>query len=262
MAARPEILSRFRAKMRELRIGAVFRKRRSPTDAGSTAPTLAGSSAARKCGFCATSKRLPRRWGGDRRSLQLNVGLFVTKSRTILDVWDITPEFLTKVVAENPSLRGMMLGYIAEAKLRELFVGDDRITAHRKDDDHDRNRKGDLVVTYKGAEFKFEAKALQTNSIRVFDDRQTEQPTAEMWLRKIVKLEKRYLENPTFTEFWEVRRLDAKYSGAVQCDASDKRSVPLPGGRTVQTTCLLVGEFDILAAAAFGFANSGILASR
>ncbi len=177
----------------------------------------------------------------------------MSKDRTILDVWDITPQFLTKVVRDNPSLRGMMLGYIAETKLRELFESDARISDLRKDDDHDRSRKGDLVLVYKGKEFKFEAKALQTNSIRVFDDRDVEKTTAENWLRKIIKLEKRYLENPAYVEFWESRRLQARYSGAVQCDASDRRTLKLPRGGTIETTCLLVGEFDILAAGLFGF---------
>lgn len=146
-----------------------------------------------------------------------------------------------------------MLGYIAETKLRELFEKDSRITAMRKDDDHDRKRKGDLVVTYKGLEFQFEAKALQTNSIQVFDDRDAESSAAEKWLKKIIKLDERTLENPAFHEFWEVRKEQCRYRGSVQCDASDKRSVPLPGGGSIQTTCLLVGEFDILAAGLFGF---------
>ena len=40
---------------------------------------------------------------------------------TILDDWDVTPEYLTQVVRENPSLRGMVLGYIAEKKIRDIL---------------------------------------------------------------------------------------------------------------------------------------------
>ncbi len=71
------------------------------------------------------------------------------QKRTILDVWDITPEYLTSVVVDNPSLRGMIVGYLAERKLRDLFDADSRTTATRKDDDHDRKRKGDAVITYR-----------------------------------------------------------------------------------------------------------------
>lgn len=35
---------------------------------------------------------------------------------TILDRWDVTPEEFTELVEKNPSLRGMILGYLAELK--------------------------------------------------------------------------------------------------------------------------------------------------
>ena len=38
---------------------------------------------------------------------------------TILDEWGITPEQLTALLNENPSLRGMLLGYVAELKLKK-----------------------------------------------------------------------------------------------------------------------------------------------
>ena len=40
----------------------------------------------------------------------------------ILEEWEITPEQLTKLLAENPSLRGMLFGYVAELKLREIVT--------------------------------------------------------------------------------------------------------------------------------------------
>jgi hypothetical protein len=85
----------------------------------------------------------------------------------------------------------------------------------RKDDDHDRRRKGDRVVAYKGRDIRIEAKSLQTNSIR--------------------------------------RHEDGSITAAVQCDASDRRSVTLPDGSKLQTTCLLTGEFDLLAVNLFEF---------
>jgi hypothetical protein len=133
----------------------------------------------------------------------------------ILTDLHVSLDELTSVVRSNPSLRGMLVGYLAEQKLHALFEGDPRITGLRKDDDHDRTKKGDLVVSYKGVDFRIESKALQTNSIRTDEH--------------------------------------GNYRGKVQCDASDRRKVKLPGGRVIETTCLLVGEFDVLAAGLFGF---------
>lgn len=135
--------------------------------------------------------------------------------KALLQRWGITTEDLTKIVDGNPSLRGMLFGYVAEYKLRSFFESDGRITSLRKDDDHDRRRKGDLVITYKGYEFKIESKSLQTNLIK--------------------------------------RNEKDEYNGVVQCDASDRREVTLPNGKKVTTTCLVVGEFDILAACLFEF---------
>jgi len=164
--------------------------------------------------------------------------------KTILDKWQITADYLTDVVSQNPSLRGMMLGYLAEKKLRDIFEADHRATATRKDDDHDRKKKGDLVVTYRDQEFKIEVKSLQTNSIAI-------QSGAE-WVKKIVKEGGKYVENRKFDAVWSANRLSVKYRGHVQCDASDRRTI-LVGNKSVNTTCLKVGEFDILAAGIFSF---------
>jgi hypothetical protein len=44
-----------------------------------------------------------------------------------------------------------------------------------------------------------------------------------------------------------------KRTAKFQCDASDRRPVFFPDGSSVSTTCLLVGEFDILAVSLFSF---------
>lgn len=55
-----------------------------------------------------------------------------TVARTLLDIFDVSLGFLTKVVVDNPSLRGMVLGYLAEAKLKDLRVmGGHRPSARR-----------------------------------------------------------------------------------------------------------------------------------
>lgn len=115
---------------------------------------------------------------------------------------------------DNPSLRGMLFGYVAELKLTELLEALDHCTASMKYDDHDRTHKGDRVVTYKGQRFSVESKSLQTNTIR---------------------------------------KIGEKWTGKAQVDASDRRVITLPDGSKLNTTLLLVGEFDILAVNVFSF---------
>jgi hypothetical protein len=130
------------------------------------------------------------------------------KSRNILKRWGLTVEELTEIVNNNPSMRGLMLGYVAEYKLRKMFFEDSRIKDLAKDDDHDRSRKGDLRFTYKNHSFRVECKSLQTNTVR-------KEPTG--------------------------------FRASFQCDASDRRMVVFNNGTKKETTCLKVGEFDILA---------------
>lgn len=139
--------------------------------------------------------------------------------RSLLDRWDITSEELTEVVDLNPSLRGMLFGYTAELKLRQYMDRNASVTSITKDDDYDRKKKGDLRIVYRGREFIIETKSLQTNSIKIEKD-------------------------PDGAE---------NFSGKAQCDASDRRTVTLPNGSTLNTTCLLVDEFDVLAVNIFGF---------
>lgn len=135
---------------------------------------------------------------------------------SILTRWDITIEELTRVVDDNPSLRGMVLGYLAEQKLESLWLSSPEIEAIGKHDDHDRRRKGDRVIRYRGGEFVFESKSLQTSTVKATDD---------------------------------------GWFGRTQVDASDRRTIRLPSGDMVVTTCLLRGEFDILAVNLFAFEN-------
>jgi hypothetical protein len=137
--------------------------------------------------------------------------------KTILDRWQVTAEELTQVIDQNPSLRGMILGYLAELKLEQLWLAGDGIEDCTKHDDHDRKKKGDRVIRFKGQEFIFESKSLQTNSIKKTQDG------------------------------WE---------GKAQVDASDRREITLPDGTTITTTCLLRNEFDILAVNVFAFEDT------
>jgi hypothetical protein len=101
--------------------------------------------------------------------------------KSILDKWDIDEIYFTSVVRDNPSLRGMILGYIAERKLKDLFILSGKTNNHRKDDDHNRDKKGDLTLNYKGEEIIIEVKSLQTNSICI------QSPSGE-WIPMIMKV--------------------------------------------------------------------------
>jgi hypothetical protein len=142
-------------------------------------------------------------------------------SGTILDRWEITAEELTELVDRNPSLRGIVIGYVAEAKLlKRLLSASADIKDQGKADNHDRKHKGDRVILFKNQPVRVESKSLQTNSIRGS-------------------------KNPeTGVTFWE---------GKAQVDASDRREVVLPDGSSLTTTCLLTGEFDLLAVNCFAF---------
>lgn len=133
----------------------------------------------------------------------------------ILEKWQIKVSDLEILIFENPSLRGFVVGYLAEAKLREMIAGDKRITGFKKFDDHDRSNKHDLLVTYKGRNFSIETKSLQTNTVRKISDHE--------------------------------------YTGRFQCDASDKRKITLSSGEAITTTCLRFGDFDVLAVNLFAF---------
>lgn len=131
-----------------------------------------------------------------------------------LERWKLAVEELDEIISANPSLRGFMFGYVSEYKLRKMWFSDERISNLVKYDNHDRSRKGDISFTYKDVEISVEVKSLQTHSIR---------------------------------------KVGSGYVGKFQCDASDRRQVILPNKQKVETTCLVVGEFDLLAVNLFEF---------
>jgi hypothetical protein len=133
---------------------------------------------------------------------------------SILDLWKISETELTHLVNENPSLRGMLLGYVAELKLRQFLEAIPEISDSMKHDDHDRKRKSDRIVIYKGEEFSLESKSLQTNLVKKDGD------------------------------IWR---------GRAQVDGSDRRIITFPDGTSLNTTLLLRGQFDILAVNCFAF---------
>ncbi len=134
----------------------------------------------------------------------------------ILEEWDITAEQFTQLLDENPSLRGMLLGYVAELKLREIITTFPEISFVTKFDDHNRRRKGDLYIIYRGKAFDVEAKSLQTATVK-----------------------------------WD--QTSMRWTGKAQVDASDRRQITMPDGTLLNTTLLLKGEFDVLAINCYAF---------
>jgi len=69
----------------------------------------------------------------------------------ILEQWEISLDELSEAILANGSLRGIVFGYVAELKLRELLERHPDVSALGKGDDHDRKKKGDLRLMYSGS---------------------------------------------------------------------------------------------------------------
>jgi hypothetical protein len=129
--------------------------------------------------------------------------------------WGLTIDELEEMMAENPSLRSVVSGYTAERRLKTSLLANQLVQELSKQNDHDRTKKGDLAFTYQSTKILLEAKSLQSASVRTLDD--------------------------------------GTLIATAQCDASDKRVVTFDDGSSVATTCLKVGEFDVLAVCLFQF---------
>ncbi len=132
----------------------------------------------------------------------------------LLNAWSVTRAELSEIVAENPSMRGLMFGFVAEYKLRKEWLQGAGIADFVRPSSHDRKQKFDFGFTYKGEKVRVEVKCLDTP---------------------------------------KVRYADGTYTGTFQCNASDSREIELPNRERVTTNCLAVGGFDVLAVALFAF---------
>ena len=108
-----------------------------------------------------------------------------------------------------------MLGYVAEKVFHDTFLEHPEISEKGKDDDHDRKKKGDRRIVYKGKILTIEVKSLQTAMAR--------------------------------------RTGPNEWTGKAQVDGSDRRIIKFPDGTELNTTLLLKGEFDLLAVNCFAF---------
>src|SRR5260370_13259078 len=76
----------------------------------------------------------------------------------------IESEALVQLIKDNPSLRGMTYGYVAEAAFVK-FIEKLGIKEHFKPDDH-KKTKSDRTFDLGGRRYTIQLKSLQTNSIR------------------------------------------------------------------------------------------------
>ncbi len=134
----------------------------------------------------------------------------------LLEDWGVTIQALNEVLASRPSLRGILIGFIAEYKLPQMWFADRRITGLERYDNHDRTRPGDFGFLYRRVPITVQVKSLQSN---------------------------------------DVKEVKGGYVGTFQCDASDRRPVILPNGDELETTCLVVGGFDLVAVNLFHFGH-------
>lgn len=142
------------------------------------------------------------------------------RERVVTIIDSVSPEDLVTSIKRAPSLRGMILGYIAEEMFEKYvpakygFISSADIEKH---DDHNRQfNKSDRTIRVNGRLYRIQLKSVQTNSIK----------------RNI-----------------ETGMLQAD----VQNDASDSRTITLPSGKSIITTCYARGDYDILAVPLFPF---------
>jgi len=129
------------------------------------------------------------------------------------DHWDATKEEFNTVFTRNPSIRGMVHGYLAEEKVRNMFFEDHSDVSNiHSPDDHDRDKKADWIFDYDEETIYCEVKSLQSNHVERTDTLEEE----------------------------------STWTGKYQCDASDRRPVTLPNGEELD-------EFDLLAINLFEF---------
>ena len=119
----------------------------------------------------------------------------------------INKDRLVHLIQSNPSLRGFVYGYASEDEFVHFLESLESVDSYFKDDDH-KKTKSDCTFVFKGREYTVQLKSLQTNSIKELEP--------------------------------------GKFAAKIQNDASDRRKVTLPNGHVVETTCYVVGEYDIL----------------
>jgi hypothetical protein len=88
--------------------------------------------------------------------------------------WQLSPDEFNRIIHKNSNALSAIYGYVAEERLRELFLeDDDRVENLRSPEDQDAEDKGDWAFTWRGEPMKIEVKSLQTHTIEPVDSAQT-----------------------------------------------------------------------------------------
>lgn len=129
----------------------------------------------------------------------------------------VNPDHLIQVMRENPSLRGFTYGYVSEDEfVRWLERRGVESHEHFKPGEHDRKAsKSDRTLSYGGGVHRIQLKSIQTHSLRDANE--------------------------------DERADGIQFVAAVQNDASDSRTITLPNGNRVHTTCYASGDYEVLA---------------
>ena len=151
------------------------------------------------------------------------------KQRISQFIKDVDERRLKDLVIERPTLRGIVAGFLAEEDFKDDYLRGDYLGTTdypiydlEEPDDHDRSKnKADQIVRIEihgeEHEVRFQQKSVQTNPIR---------------------------------------KTDEGLKASVQNDGSDNREVKIPGtDRKVKTTCILVGDYDVLVVPTFPFSG-------
>jgi hypothetical protein len=136
----------------------------------------------------------------------------------------VQTEILLQVLAETPSVRGMVYGNLAEVQFAHwLDEHGVPLELQVRDDDHAKT-KSDRTFPYDGRRYTVQVKSMQTSSIKEVGPGQ--------------------------------------FVAGIQCDGSDRREVTLPNGHHVLTTNYVAGQFMILATALHPFTGEWDFAFR
>jgi hypothetical protein len=89
--------------------------------------------------------------------------------------WQLSPEEFNRIIHKNSNALSAIYGYVAEERLREMFLeDDDRVENIRSPDDQDVGDKGDWAFQWRREPMKIEVKSLQTHTIeKINPDQQT-----------------------------------------------------------------------------------------
>lgn len=88
--------------------------------------------------------------------------------------WELDPAEFNRIIHQNSNALSAIFGYVAEERLREMFLEDDpKVENVRSPQDQDADDKGDWAFSYRGEPMKIEVKSLQTDTIERADTAQS-----------------------------------------------------------------------------------------